>query len=242
MDVDFGIWGRGRRCARILRNSSLLRLGRIPMNRRRLTCAAIAAALLTALLQISGPSPAVAAPPGIPTAATARTELAGLTVAAWTHTTTYDRDLFPTWDIISGTCDTRETVLKRDGTSVVVSSACAATSGTWKSPYDGATWTASSDVDIDHMVTLKNAWISGAWAWTTSKRESFANDLSDPQLWAVTDNVNESKGDKSPDSWKPPLASFYCIYSRAWVKVKFVWKLTVTSAEKAALTSMLGTC
>jgi len=44
---------------------------------------------------------------------------------------------------------------------------------------------------------LKNAWISGAWAWTTSKRESYANDLSDPQLIAVTDNVNQSKSDKS---------------------------------------------
>jgi hypothetical protein len=58
----------------------------------------------------------------------------------------------------------------------------------------------------------------------------------------VTDNVNESKGDKSPDAWKPSLSSFYCTYSRAWVKVKYVWKLTVTSAEKVALTSMLATC
>jgi uncharacterized protein DUF1524 len=186
--------------------------------------------------------PAAAAPPGVPTVTTARSELAALTVAASSHTTTYSRDLFPTWDIISGTCDTRETVLKRDGVSVVTNSACAATSGTWHSPYDGATWTAASDVDIDHMVTLKNAWVSGAWAWTTSKRESFANDLSDPQLWAVTDNVNESKGDKSPDAWKPPLTSFYCTYGKAWIRVKYVWALTVTSAEKAALTSMLNTC
>lgn len=58
----------------------------------------------------------------------------------------------------SGKCDTRETVLKRDGTGVVQSSTCAATSGTWKSPYDGATWTAASDVDIDHLVPLSNAW------------------------------------------------------------------------------------
>ena len=65
---------------------------------------------------------------------------------------------------------TSEYVLKRDGTNVVVDSACAATSGTWFSPYDGATWTAASDVDIDHMVPLKNAWISGANAWTASKR------------------------------------------------------------------------
>jgi hypothetical protein len=212
------------------------------LNRRRLTCAALAAALLTALLQTIALDPAGATPPGIPAASTARTELAALTVATSTHTTTYARDLFPTWDIISGTCDTRETVLQRDGTGVVVSSACAATSGTWKSPYDGATWTKSSDVDIDHMVPLKKAWISGAWAWTTSKRESYANDLTDPQLWAVTDNVNESKGDKSPDAWKPPLASFYCTYARAWVKVKYVWDLAVTTAEKTALSSMLASC
>jgi hypothetical protein len=212
------------------------------VTRRRLVPALLAAGLLTALLQILSPDPAGATPPGIPTAATARTELATLTVTAWTHTTTYDRDLFPTWDTISGTCNTRETVLKRDGTDVVVSSACAATSGSWKSPYDGATWTAASDIDIDHMVPLKNAWISGAWAWTTSKRESYANDLTDPQLFAVTDNVNQSKSDKSPDAWKPPLTSYYCTYARAWTRVKYVWALTITSAEKTALTGMLGTC
>ncbi len=65
----------------------------------------------------------------------------------------------------------REYVLKRDGSNVVTNSACTATSGTWFSPYDGATWTAASDVDIDHMVPLKNAWISGANAWTTAKRQ-----------------------------------------------------------------------
>jgi hypothetical protein len=212
------------------------------LNRRRLLPAALAAVLLTAALQLTLVSPAGATPPGIPSAATAQSELATLTVASWTHTTTYSRDLFPTWDTISGTCNTRETVLKRDGTGVVVDSACAATSGKWYSPYDGATWTAASDVDIDHVVPLKNAWESGAWAWTTAKRESYANDLSDPQLIAVTDNVNQSKGDKSPDAWKPPLTSYYCTYARMWVKVKYVWALTITSAEKSTVSGMLGTC
>ncbi|KAJ5017482.1 hypothetical protein K4K57_008474 [Colletotrichum sp. SAR 10_99] len=181
-------------------------------------------------------------PPGIPTAASAKTQLAALTVRAWTNTDTYDRDLFPHWITISGTCNTRETVLKRDGTNVVTSSACAATSGTWVSPYDGATWTAASDVDIDHMVPLKNAWVSGAASWTTSKRQDFANDLTRPQLWAVTDSVNQSKSDKSPDSWKPAVSSFHCTYARAWVQVKSYWALSVTSAEKTALTTMLNTC
>jgi Domain of unknown function (DUF5911) len=88
------------------------------------------------------------------------------------------------------------------------------------------------------MVTLKNVWISGAWAWTTSKRESFANDVSDPQLFAVTDNVNESKGDKSPDAWKSPLTSYYCTYAKAWTRNKYIWKLTITTTEKTALTSI----
>lgn len=50
-------------------------------------------------------------------------------------------------------------MLQRDGSNVVTNSACTATSGTWTSPYDGGVWTAASDVDIDHMVPLQNAWI-----------------------------------------------------------------------------------
>ena len=52
-----------------------------------------------------------------------------------------------------------ETVLARDGTNVVAGSNCAPTSGTWRSPYDTGVWTAASDIDIDHMVPLKNAWV-----------------------------------------------------------------------------------
>src|SRR5262249_19882222 len=112
----------------------------------------------------------------------------------------------------------------------------------WYSPNDGATWTAASDLDIDHVVPLKNARIFGAWAWTTSKRESFANDLSDPQLIAVTDNVNQCKGDRSPDARQPPMASYRCTYARTWVRVKYVWNLTVTSAEKSTPSSTLSGC
>ncbi|EOD43870.1 putative secreted protein [Neofusicoccum parvum UCRNP2] len=215
-----------------------------------------AAPLLTQALPAPAPVPT---PPGIPTASTARSQLNSLTVAARGSSDGYSRDEFNHWITISGsvlsqefpktawltlssTCNTRETVLKRDGTNVVTSSACAATSGSWFSPYDGATWTAASDVDIDHMVPLSNAWQSGASSWTAAQRQAFANDLDNPQLWAVTDNVNSSKGDKSPDAWKPPLSSFYCVYARSWVKVKSVYDLTITSAEKTALTSMLDTC
>lgn len=203
-----------------------------------------ASVILNALLvtiALAAPAP-VPSPTGVPSASTAKSELAGLTVAAQGSQDGYSRALFPHWIIQSGTCDTREVVLKRDGTGVVQSSSCAATSGTWKSPYDGATWTSASDVDIDHLVPLSNAWKSGASSWTTAQRQVFANDLVHPQLLAVTDNVNESKGDQGPEDWKPPLTSYYCTYAEMWVKVKSVYGLTITSAEKSALTSMLATC
>ncbi|KOS18332.1 hypothetical protein ESCO_002729 [Escovopsis weberi] len=180
--------------------------------------------------------------PGIPSSSSAKTLLQGLRVAASLSGAGYSQSQFPHWITISPKCDTRETVLQRDGVNVQTDTACAAIAGTWHSPYDGATWTQASDVDIDHMVPLQNAWISGAQLWTTDQRRAFANDLERPQLWAVTDNVNESKGDRSPDLWKPPLASFWCTYAESWVRVKSFYALTVTAAEKQALADMLNTC
>ena len=40
-------------------------------------------------------------------------------------------------------------------------------------------------------------------SWTTAQRQSFANDLTRPQLIAVTDNVNQSKSDQDPAEWMP---------------------------------------
>ncbi len=185
---------------------------------------------------------AEATPPGIPSTTTAKSELATRTVKADGSQTGYSRDKFPHWIDQGSSCNTREVVLKRDGTNVVTDSSCAATSGKWFSPYDGATWTAASDVDIDHVVPLADAWRTGASSWTTAQRQAYANDLSAPQLIAVTDNVNQAKGDQSPDTWKPPLSSYYCTYAKMWTAVKYKYKLTVNSAEKSALTSMLGTC
>nr|WP_174553134.1 HNH endonuclease family protein [Herbidospora sakaeratensis] len=187
-------------------------------------------------------TPASATPPGVPSYSTAVSQLNALTVAAEANAGSYNRDLFPHWSTVSGACNTREQVLKRDGSGVVVNSSCAATSGSWYSPYDGATWTNAADVDIDHMVPLSEAWKSGANAWTTSRREQFANDLSSPQLWAVTDNVNQSKGDKDPAAWKPSRTAFYCTYAKSWIAVKYKYSLKLQSSEKTALNSMLGYC
>ncbi|KAK2810794.1 hypothetical protein FQN50_002617 [Emmonsiellopsis sp. PD_5] len=183
-----------------------------------------------------------AGPPNIPSASEASSLLDGITVAPTGPQDGYDRDLFPHWITIDGNCNTRETVLNRDGTDTDIGSDCYPESGTWVSPYDGGEWTKASDVDIDHMVPLSNAWKSGAAEWSTEQRQAFANDLENPQLWAVTDNVNQEKSDMGPEEWKPPLESFYCTYACAYIKVKSVYELTINEDEKAALSDMLGTC
>ncbi|MET4926970.1 HNH endonuclease family protein [Streptomyces sp. PSRA5] len=208
----------------------------------RIAVIAASAALVSATALLVAPTPAQASPPTPIAASTARTYLGQLTVRAEGSTSGYSRDLFPHWITQSGACDTRETVLKRDGSSVVTNSSCAATSGSWYSEYDGATWSAASDVDIDHMVPLAEAWTSGASGWSTAQRQTFANDLGNPQLIAVTDNVNQSKSDRDPAEWLPPRAAYHCMYARMWVDVKHAYNLTVDSAEKSALQGVLNGC
>ncbi|MFF4233744.1 HNH endonuclease family protein [Streptomyces sp. NPDC001820] len=208
---------------------------------RRIAVLAATSALAATGLLATAPA-AQAAPPTPISAATARTYLGQLTVKAEGSSTGYSRDLFPHWSTQSGTCNTREVVLKRDGQNVQQDSSCAAVSGTWYSEYDGATWTVAGDLDIDHVVALAEAWRSGANSWTTSQRQAFANDLTRPQLIAVTDNVNQAKSDLDPAEWMPPRTAYRCTYARMWVHVKHHWNLSVDSAEKSTLQSVLNGC
>lgn len=245
---------------RYRRSPSPIMIGMMPRHLRRTS--AFAQAVLPACLVLAGAVPvhaassdaAVSAPalsssvvsvrsmPEPVDAESARTLLGQLTVADEVAPPGYSRTKFPHWSTQSGTCDTREVTLKRDGQGVQQDAQCRAVSGTWFSVYDGATWTDASDLDIDHMVPLKEAWKSGAADWPTERRRDFANDLTLPQIIAVTDNVNQAKGDKDPGKWTPPLASYHCTYGRAWIQVKHHYHLTIDPGEKTALTGMLDTC
>ncbi|QGK71793.1 DUF1524 domain-containing protein [Allosaccharopolyspora coralli] len=197
---------------------------------------------LAGLLAVGLATPADALPPGIPSADQAETMLSELTVAPEGSMDGYDRDRFPHWNSTSGGCDVRDEVLKRDGENIEVGENCDVT-GTWNSAYDPGEWTDASDVDIDHVVPLAAAWRSGAADWSSDEqRSAFANDLESPQLIAVTDNVNQEKGDKPPQDWMPPNADFHCTYAAMWVGSKHKWELTVSDAEKAKLTEVLGGC
>ncbi|WP_158299779.1 proprotein convertase P-domain-containing protein [Glycomyces paridis] len=207
--------------------------------RRALAALAAAALTVVALLAVDAAPAQAVRPPGIPSTSTAQSELNGLTVAAESHGSSYDRDLFPHWVSVGGGCTARQYVLKRDGSNVVTGSDCQPDSGSWQSDFDNV-WTSTvSNATIDHVVALSEAWASGAWSWTTAQRQAFANDINSPQLWIATTSANSSKSDYDPAEWMPSNASVRCDYVKAWIHVKSLYDLTVDSAEKSALQSHL---
>jgi hypothetical protein len=197
-------------------------------------------AIILALSGITFDIPTASALPDTPSLSAAQAELNALTVAAEESMDGYSRDKFPHWANQGNGCNTRQVVLKRDAD--YYEGDCPVTSGKWYSYYDGVTAYSPSEIDIDHIVPLAEAWRSGANAWTTEKRQAFANDLNNPQLIAVSASSNRSKGDQDPSTWKPSRSGAHCAYAKWWIRVKYKWGLTLQSSEKSALQSMLNTC
>ena len=174
--------------------------------------------------------------------------LSKVAVKAESGTASYDRDLFKHWIDANSDCQTtRAEVLiaeSKIATTYTTSRQCTVVTGSWYSAYDGATWTAASDVDIDHVVALKEAWESGARLVTPTNRTAYANDITFwPSLVAVTDNVNQSKSDRDPTNWLPRRVAARCTYAIQWVQVKYRWGLSIDTAERTKLSSLLsGNC
>jgi hypothetical protein len=167
----------------------------------------------------------------------------------------YVRDAFGSdWiDTDHNGCNQRDDVLLRDSVpgsaQVGQQGACDhdVLAGTWHDPYTGRTLTftdlkdlqQAEAIQIDHVVPLAEAWVSGAAGWTTDRRELFANDLR--ELLAVDGPTNMSKGDGDPAAWRP-RQGYQCTYARRWVAVKTQWHLAVDASEVTALRDMLGRC
>ena len=204
---------------------------------------------LVLTLVTSGSAVVLPAVGAAPAAAAAQQYSAPLSVAigdlvgASEVRTGYSRPLFKHWTDADGDgCSTRNEVLIAEADDpVTVGPGCSLTGGRWFSYYDGVSWTDPSDVDVDHMVPLAEAWDSGASGWSSTTREAFANDLDDYRsLVGVTDDVNQSKSDQDPADWLP--AQRVCRYVREWVAVKHRWGLSVDAAERSALSSVASGC
>src|SRR5690606_20366775 len=140
----------------------------------------IVAAVAVALVAATGCEalPVGAADPSpTPTGDVARI-METLTVATSDAPTDYDRDEFGSgWlDIDGDGCQTRDEILARDLTDVeVAADGCQVDSGILDDPYTGSEiqfvrGPRSSEVQIEHVVALGQAWDAGAYAWTDERR------------------------------------------------------------------------
>lgn len=185
--------------------------------------------LALALAPRSGPYPS-AAPPG-PERAAVLAAIDRLPQAVPDSSVPYDRAQFPHWIEVTPGCDTRCVVLDRQRSPAG-----------WRSAYDGYTATTAGELEIDHVVPLAEAWVSGAAGWEAPRRRAFANDLASGQLLAVTAWSNRAKGASDPAAWRPPDRTWWCAYAATWVDVKSRWQLTADAAEIAALREMAQRC
>jgi hypothetical protein len=180
-------------------------------------------------------------------AGTALAAVARLTVKGRAPKTGYTRAQFgQAWfDLDRNGCDTRNDILRRDLHSRQMKNPCKVLAGTLApDPYTGTSirfvYGGASEVDIDHVVALSDAWQKGAGTWVAGKRLALANDPLN--LLAVDASTNRAKGDGDTATWLPPNKSFRCTYVARQVAVKGKYGLWVTAAERDAMTRVLATC
>jgi hypothetical protein len=175
--------------------------------------------------------------------------LATLPVKGRAPKTGYSRDQFgPAWaDVDRNGCDTRNDVLNRDLTSRSWRPGthdCVVVLGVLADPYTARTIefakARASEVQIDHVVALGDAWQTGAQSLPVDVRRQLANDPLN--LLAVDGSANGSKSDSDAASWLPPNKAYRCSYVARQVAVKARYRLWVTRAERDAIASVLASC
>lgn len=210
----------------------------------------------------AGPSPTWRAEP---TAATspdpgagrfdlARAQLERLPVRGWDRTSDFRRSQFgEAWsddvDVEFGHngCNTRDDILRRDLRDLAVRPmTCYAQSGTLEDPYTGVRIDfvrgpqTSNSVEIDHVVSLADAWYKGARAWDPQRRLDFANDPRN--LLAVSPQANFDKAFRDAASWLPPNQAFRCDFVARQIDVKIAYGLWLSAKEKKAMVEVLSRC
>jgi hypothetical protein len=185
---------------------------------------------------------------------TARATLNRLPVKGWDRNTDFARYRFgePWSDDVNvefghNGCNTRDDILRRDLADLVVRpGTCYAQSGVLHDPYTGQAIaftrgpTTSEVVQIDHLVSLSDAWYKGARGWDDQRRRDFANDPRN--LLAVAGQANFDKAFRDVTAWLPPNAAFRCEFVARLIDVKAAYGLWLSKNEKRAMEDVLARC
>lgn len=159
--------------------------------------------------------------------------------------TGYSREQFyDGWPNIDG-CSLRQRILKRELGDTAVLDGCNVVAGEYDEPYTGKhivfhERSEVSEIQIDHVVALSDAWQKGAQRLSTDERYAFATDALN--LLAVDGDANKQKSDGDAATWLPANKKFRCQYVARQVSVKYKYGLWVTQAEKDAILRILANC
>jgi hypothetical protein len=182
----------------------------------------------------------------------ALTMLAEIPTAPEDDTIRYVRDDWHHWISQGNQCDTREMVIRSQGSDPsgalqveIDPATCEARTGRWVSVYDGQVITDPSALDVDHIVALKEMHQSGANDWPDDLRQRYANDTD--VLVAVSRASNRAKGDRDPADWLPAASVYRCSYAYSWVLTKWKYNqlagpVTVDQRERDALATAFAAC
>jgi hypothetical protein len=146
----------------------------------------------------------------------------------------YNRGEFGGWkDMDKDKINTRHEVLLEENLSTKVTMSedgRKVVTGLWICFYSGDTIYNASELDIDHLVPLKEAYVSGAYEWNKKKKQKYSNYLKNPNhLIAVKASENRKKGARDPCKYMPPKNQ--CDYLNMWIDVKEEWNLLFDDRE-----------
>ena len=200
------------------------------------------------LASSSASAPPSAHPTTSPTAGsgTALAMVQSLKVKGRAPKTGYSRAQFgPAWfDTDGNGCDTRDDMLRKYLRNATYEGDCIVLSGVLDDPYTGRAVSyvrgGFDEIDVDHMVSLLNAWQTGAQYWPAAKRLALANDPLNLQPTAAS--VNRQKSDADAASWLPSNKRYRCHFVARQVAVKRKYQLWLTPAEQTAILSVLNGC
>ena len=154
----------------------------------------------------------------------------------------YDRDYFAGWLDTDRDCvNTRHEILQTEAVDFSMNAeGCAVDSGEWFDPYTSRTFTDPRDLDVDHVVALADAWVSGAWEWADEVLDRFSNDLGN--LNAIAAGENRSKSARGPAEYTPTSTAARCDYLVQYATVKIRWGLSITPQDFDVVATGLSGC
>ena len=159
----------------------------------------------------------------------------------------YNRSSLPTnWRDLDGNgCNTRYDILVSNFRKYARynNETCDIKSGTIFDYYNGKLLKYDTEIDsgggiqIDHIVSIGNAWVSGGYKWAENEWITYINDES--VLIPTASSTNRDKSDKDITEWQPANTDFLCAYVAKQTEIKKKYSLTITPQEKTKFQEVL---